>query len=169
MVRTKPPKNGNGHANGSNGNGLTPQQVKFADNYIKTGNATQSYINAGYKGRGNSAESAACQMLRNAKVSRYIQERNAQLSKIRIAGIIEVKEFWSNVLRDADAKMQDRLKASEFIAKTEGAFIDNINVAGKDGGPIQHSHKPDLSKLTDEELKNLERILGRATPKSDVN
>ena len=38
---------------------------------------------------------------------------------------------------------------------------------GKDGGPIKTEHKPDLSKLSVEELKNLERIIGRAAPDTE--
>ena len=34
---------------------------------------------------------------------------------------------------------------------------------GIDGGPIEHSHRPDLSGLTDEELASLEHILRKST------
>ena len=51
---------------------ITAKQKMFADEYIKTGNAKQSYINAGYSARGNSAEANASRLLRNDKVLAYM-------------------------------------------------------------------------------------------------
>lgn len=110
--------------------GMTVKQKMFADEYIKCGNATQSYISAGYKARGNGAEVNACKLLRNTKVRDYIRKRNKQLDKSTIADMQEVKEFWSNMLRDGNGDSKDRLKASEYIAKTNGAFLDRIEHSG---------------------------------------
>ena len=136
-VHTKKNNNGNGNVD-IEGNGLTPRQKKFVDYYIEMGSAIDAYYKAGYKGKNdNVAYVTAYQLLRNTKIQKYVQERNAQLSKERVADIEEVKEFWTNVVRDPETKMQDRLKASEFIAKTNGAFIDKMEHTGKDGGPIE--------------------------------
>ncbi len=143
MIRMNPSGKNGKNNNGSNGQvhtlgaDLTPRQRKFADYYIETGSSIDAYFRAGYKARGNSAYVTAHQLLRNPKIQQYVQERNAQLSKERVADIEEVKEFWTNVVRDPESKMQDRLKASEFIAKTNGAFIDKMEHTGKDGGPIE--------------------------------
>ena len=53
-----------------------------------------------------------------------------------------------------------------FLAKNYG-YSDNrgLEVTGRDGGSI--SIRPDLSKLSVEELKNLERIVGKATPNAE--
>lgn len=110
--------------------GLKPNQKKFADEYIKTGNAKQSYINAGYKARGNRAEASASRLLRNVKVRDYIRQRNKELDKDTIADMTEVKEFWTNLLRDKETDTKDRLKASELIAKTNGAFLDRVEHSG---------------------------------------
>jgi len=110
--------------------GLTPNQKKFADEYIKTGNAKQSYINAGYKARGNRAEASASRLLRNVKVRDYIRQRNKEIDRDTIADMQEVKEFWTNMLRNRAADPKDRLKASELIAKTNGAFLDRVEHSG---------------------------------------
>jgi phage terminase small subunit len=110
--------------------GMTVKQKMFADEYIKTGNATQSYISAGYKARGNGAEVNACKLLRNTKVRDYIMKRNKELDKSTIADMQEVKEFWTNLLRDKKTDTKDRLKASELIAKTNGAFLDRVEHSG---------------------------------------
>lgn len=109
---------------------ITAKQKMFADEYIKTGNAKQSYINAGYSARGNSAEANASRLLRNDKVLAYIKRRNQEIDKDTIADMTEVKEFWTNLLRDKETDTKDRLKASELIAKTNGAFLDRIENSG---------------------------------------
>ena len=57
---------------------LTPKQLKFVAFYLATGNATQSYIDAGYKGRGRSAENAASQLLGNVGVKEAIATARKQ-------------------------------------------------------------------------------------------
>lgn len=115
---------------------LTDIQKKFIDNYIETGNATQSYIDAGYKARGNSAEANASRLLRNVKAREYIEERNKALESPRIATMTEVKEFWTNTMNAKNEETKDRLKASELIAKTNGAFLDKVEHSGKLGVTI---------------------------------
>lgn len=107
---------------------LSEQQKKFADLYITTGNAKQSYIDAGYKARDNVAEANASRLLRNAKVVEYIAEQNKALQSDRIADMEEVKEFWTNTMRNENVEFKDRLKASEFIAKTNAAFIEKKEI-----------------------------------------
>ena len=105
--------------------GLTLKQKKFADEYIKCGNAEQAARLAGYSARGNTTK-----ILNNPAVKNYIKERSKQLEKSTIASMVEVKEFWTSILRDSEASKRDRLKASELIAKTNGAFLDRVEHSG---------------------------------------
>jgi phage terminase small subunit len=106
---------------------LTAKQKKFADEYIKTGNAELSAKIAGYNARGNTTK-----LLQNTTIREYIEKRNKQLDKITIADMAEVKEFWTNTLRDKEADLKDRLKASEYIAKTNAAFIEKNEIEIKE-------------------------------------
>ena len=106
---------------------ITAKQKLFADEYIKTGNAKQSYVKI-YKCNDKVAEANSSRLLSNAKVREYIESVNKKLEKSSIADMTEVKEFWSNMLRSKKSEDKDRLKASELIAKTNGAFIDNVNL-----------------------------------------
>jgi phage terminase small subunit len=54
-----------------------------------------------------------------------------------IANITETKRFWTEIMRDGNAEMKDRLKASEFIAKTNGAFIDKREMHGAFNNKIE--------------------------------
>ncbi|MGG1677332.1 terminase small subunit [Neobacillus sp. NRS-1170] len=118
---------------------LNIKQKKFADFYIESGNASTSYIKAGYEAEGNAAEVNASRLLRNAKVQEYIKERNAQLDVEFIADITETKRFWTEIMRDENAEMKDRLKASEFIAKTNGAFVEKKELQGALNNKIEIS------------------------------
>lgn len=126
---------------------LNARQKAFCEYYVASGNATESAVKAGYseKYAGQNSD----KLLKNTNIQIYIEELNKKVKDKRIADITEVKEFWTNVLRNNDAKMQDRLKASEYIAKTNGAFLDKIEVKGE-----VKTDNP-LSGLTTEELKKV--------------
>ncbi len=58
-------------------------------------------------------------------------------------------------------KLADKKGALVDLGRHLGLFPNRHEVTGKDGEPIRV--RPDLSKLSEEELDVLERILGRAT------
>lgn len=101
---------------------LTEKQKRFCDYYIETGNGAESAIRAGYSEK--TAKQMAKENLTKPYLREYIEERNRQLESDRIADMVEVKEFWTNVLRNRGIDMRERLKASEYIAKTNAAFIE---------------------------------------------
>lgn len=105
---------------------MNAKQTLFADYYIQSGNAVESAIKAGYSV--NYANSQSYRLL--DIVGDYIKDKGKALESHRIASMEEVKEFWSNTIRDNELDLKDRLKASELIAKTNGAFIDKIQHSG---------------------------------------
>lgn len=111
---------------------LTVKQKKFADEYVKSGNATQSYIDAGYKASNRKvAEANSNKLLGNHRVIEYIGKVNKEIQTASIADMVEVKEFWTNTMRNKYKEDKDRLKASEYLAKTNGAFIDRVEHSGE--------------------------------------
>lgn len=72
---------------------LTPKQLKFCKEYLKTGNATTSYIAAGYTATNpKHAEVLGCQLLKNHKVAAWLaeQERAAIAeSQITLKRVVE--------------------------------------------------------------------------------
>ena len=109
---------------------LTPKQQKFADYYITTGNATESAIKAGYSK--NTAKQIGAENLTKPYLQEYIKKRNEKLDSERIADMQEVRELWSRIIRSQveGAELRDILKASEYIAKTNGAFLDKVEHKG---------------------------------------
>lgn len=114
-------------------NTLTEKERIFADEYIKTTNATQSAIKAGYAE--NSASVTGSKMLRKPKVRQYIDAVMSERSKNTIATADEVLEYLTKVMngeeKDAfglDASIADRTKAAELLGKRHMLFTEKVKL-----------------------------------------
>lgn len=107
---------------------LNARQKAFCEYYVASGNATESAKKAGYSE--SYARDRIHILMKNVGIRRYIEELNQNVKNNRIADMTEVKEFWTGILRDSEQRMQDRLKASEYLAKTNGAFLEKLEVKG---------------------------------------
>lgn len=114
-------------------NTLTEKERIFADEYIKTTNATQSAIKAGYAEK--SASSKGSQLLRKVKVRKYIDGVMEKRSKNTIATADEVLEYLTKVMngeeKDAfglDASIADRTKAAELLGKRHMLFTEKVKL-----------------------------------------
>lgn len=80
------------------------------------------------------------------------------IEREKMDAVAEIKQT-----RDGIAlKLHDKKGALDSIARHLGMFNDNINIANKDGKPFEVNNTHDLSKLSVEELKQLESILSKA-------
>ena len=121
---------------------LKPKELKFAEEWLKTTNATQSAIKAGYSER--TAYSAGSRLLKKVDVKQYIDERLAEMKENSIADTDEVMQFLSSTMRGdipdqfgLDPALNDRLKAAELIGKRYKLFTDKQEISGADGEPIK--------------------------------
>lgn len=89
---------------------LTPKQKKFADNYIKTGNAYQSAVDAGYSKQ--YARARAAKMSVNVGIKSYIEERMKSIESDKIMDAKEALEFLTNVVRGAEK--ETKVVATQF-------------------------------------------------------
>ena len=103
---------------------LTERQKKFIDYYIQTSNATESCRLAGYKG--NNLDRLGYENLRKLEV--YIKPRIDELDLKRTADLEDIFKFWTNTMNSNDVKTNDRLKASELLAKSQGAFTEKVEI-----------------------------------------
>lgn len=76
---------------------MNKRQQKFADEYIKTGNARQSALTAGYAKQ--SAFKYSSGLLKNPDVQAYIQERMAEIKTNAIADQQEILEGLTRIAR----------------------------------------------------------------------
>lgn len=135
---------------------ITIKQERFAHLWIETGNATQSYIDAGYKATSRKvAEANARKLLANNSVKKYIEEQMRQIEDERIADAKEVMKYLTSVMRGeskAEAVVvegigggcsearrilkhpdeKERLKAAELLGKRYKLFTDKV----------EHEEKP---------------------------
>lgn len=114
-------------------NTLTEKERIFADEYIKTTNATQSAIKAGYSEK--SASSKGSQLLRKVKVRKYIDDVMEKRSKNTIATADEVLEYLTKVMNGEekdvfglDASIADRTKAAELLGKRHMLFTEKVKL-----------------------------------------
>lgn len=134
---------------------LTELQKRFADHYIETGNATESYLKAGYKVRTNGAARAnASRLLTNANVKAYVEEKLKELEDKRIAKAEEVLQYLTSAMRGeikeevvvvenigdfaSEARIvekqigaKERLKAAELLGKRYLLFTDKVEHSGE--------------------------------------
>ena len=78
---------------------LTQKQRLFADEYIKSGNATDAYVKAGYKCSRSTARRNGNRLLTNADIKSYIENRTAEIESHKIADAKEVLQYYTRVLR----------------------------------------------------------------------
>lgn len=121
---------------------LKPKELKFAEEWLKTTNATQSAIKAGYSER--TAYSAGSRLLKKVDVRQYIDERLAEMKESSIADTNEVMQFLSSTMRGdipdqfgLDPALNDRIKAAELLGKRYKMFTDKQEISGADGEPIK--------------------------------
>nr|DAQ93627.1 MAG TPA: Terminase small subunit [Caudoviricetes sp.] len=124
---------------------LTLKQKKFADEYIISGNATESAIKAGYSSK--YANTNVSKLLQNTTIKSYIDERLAQLESEKIADQQEVLKYLSAVMRgemteqtlksvgesgqvitEIDVGAKDRIKAAELLGKRYRLWTDKSEV-----------------------------------------
>jgi len=104
---------------------LNPRQKKFAEEYVKTGNALQSAIKAGYKE--STAKTQGRRLLESVGISRYIKALTTseeKESRETIADAKEIMQYFTRVMRGEEkdqfgleAPLSERTKAAQELAK----------------------------------------------------
>lgn len=124
---------------------MTLKQQRFADEYIISGNATQSAIKAGYSKK--TARAIANENLMKPYIKEYIDERLAKLESEKIATQEEVLQYLTSVMRgektepllvldgegtqkviEAVPNVQSRTRAAELLGKRYGTFTDRVDI-----------------------------------------
>lgn len=89
---------------------LTQKQRLFADEYIKSGNATQSYIKAGYSVKSEKVAGVnATRMLGNDRVKSYIDAKMAEIESHKIADAKEAMQAITAIARGETTETQAQL------------------------------------------------------------
>ena len=102
---------------------LTEKQKRFADEYIKTGNATQSAIEAGYSKK--TARSIGSENLAKPDISEYIAKRLEKIDKEKIAEQKEILEFMTRVMRRQETEQVTNVLKKPTVLTVNGSGDDN--------------------------------------------
>ena len=123
---------------------LNEKQKAFADYYIESLNATESYVKA-YECNYNTARTNGARLLANANIEKYIADRMNSKENDRIASQDEVLETLTKIMRGQieeevvsftqlgeevrttkTPSIKDRMKASELLGKRYRLFTDKV-------------------------------------------
>ncbi len=101
--------------------GLTIKQKAFAEYYIKLGNATESYIKAGYKAsKREVAEANARKLLGKDSIKKYIKEKMEEISNNRIADATEILEYLTKGMRqELEEEVVVMVNKGEFTSEPQ--------------------------------------------------
>ena len=125
---------------------MTHRQELFIQEYIKTGNTTNSAIKAGYSKR--TAKSIGQRLLTFVNIKKRIEELSQKIANNNIMTAKERQEYLTKLINSDDVKVSDKLKALDILNKMTGEYTQKVEVNGE--------IKTDPFKdLTTEELKKI--------------
>ena len=125
---------------------LNDKQKAFADYYIESLNATESYKKA-YECSYNTARTNGARLLTNANIKKYIDEVMSAKDESRIASQDEILQILTDIARGITEEevvqfsqlgeelrttrkptIKDRMKASELLGKRYRLFVDKTEL-----------------------------------------
>lgn len=113
------------------GDKLNKKQLLWIDEYIKTDDLTTASRNAGYKAKTND-DLKHIGYENSIRLKEIIDERRKELNEYitnnSIAELEDIQKFWTDTFNDPDVRLADRLKASELLGKSKGAFVERREI-----------------------------------------
>ncbi|WP_283697322.1 terminase small subunit [Clostridium perfringens] len=101
---------------------LTEKQKTFCKEYIKSENATEAYLKA-YKCTPKTANSNGSKLLIKEEIQQYITELNTT-GGFEEATEQEIREFFTQTMRDKKAPLHLRMKSAEILGKNFGLTVE---------------------------------------------
>jgi len=138
---------------------LTEKQRRFVEAYLgeANGNAYEAAKIAGYGGNKRSLEVIGSENLRKPDIRKAIDARTQK------GGLVATREerqaFLTKVMRSETRRMNERLKATELLCKTQGDFIERRDV----------NMKVDKNEQREEIENFLEQLKSRKETNSEEN
>lgn len=128
---------------------MTARQKRFCEEFVKTGNATQSAKDAGYSEK--TAYSTGQRMLKNVEVQSYIHSLQDEIKNNNILDAIQMQEVLTSIIlkkseeevivvegcgdgiseavtKTKTASNQDRIRAIQLLARMQGVLDNTATV-----------------------------------------
>ena len=140
-------------------NSLTHKQKAFCESFAATNQLQQSAIDAGYSPK--SAATAASNLLKHPRVSRYVRYLQSKVVTKKIADAQEIQELLTEMSRGnvtdelvtprgdkvrAQIHTRERIKAADLLAAIQGIKTDNIHLKADQVVQFADDLKPTESK-----------------------
>ena len=103
---------------------LTIRQRAFVQAY--TGNAAEAARQAGYSER--TCRAIGQRLLTQVDIINALREREQERLNPLIASREQRQEFWTRTMLDDSQEMQHRLKAAELLGRSEGDFMEKLQI-----------------------------------------
>lgn len=113
---------------------VTERQKKFAEYYAQCGNAAQSAIQAGYSKK--YANTNASKLLQNTTITEYIKQLTEDAQTARIMTACERQALLSDIAKDKQNELSDRIRAIDTLNKMTGEYTQKIGIDGDVGVKI---------------------------------
>ena len=130
---------------------LTAKQRLFCDEYIKSGNAKDAALKAGYSAK--TAYSIGNENLNKPELKSYIDAKMAEIESHKIADAKEVLELYTRILRDEETEEVPIATSKNVITVTKKPSIKNKIAVAKEllkRYPLSPFEKAKLKKLNAE-------------------
>lgn len=107
------------------------------------GNMKKAMIDAGY------SESYADKNARYLLgiIGEQIREEQNAIKSEKIKSVEEIQTWWAEIMDNAEADMKDRIRCSENLAKSQGAFIEKVQLNGSVNNPFAGMSTDELKEL----------------------
>lgn len=128
---------------------MTARQKRFCEEFVKTGNAKQSAISAGYSEK--TAEVQGARLLSNVKVKKNIEQLQSEIKNENILDARQMQEILTSIIlkeseeevivvegcgdgvseavtKTKTASNQDRIRAIQLLARMQGALDNTATV-----------------------------------------
>ena len=107
---------------------MNERQKKFVAAYARLGNAAQAAIEAGYSAK--TARQIGQALLTKIDIKNAVAVLTEKTHSDLIATAQERQQMLTEIMRDKNQRVSDRLKANELLSRMQGDFIERIEHSG---------------------------------------
>ena len=138
---------------------LTLKQRLFVEAYTgeARGNATQAARLAGYRGNDKTLAQVGKENLRKPTIANAIKPRLEDLVGTVVLGRVELQSLWTKWALDESATKNERVRATELLARSQGLFIEKREVTKT--GATKPKRKPPTSEELAEKIRRAQRVI----------
>lgn len=126
---------------------LTRREQTILNYKANGGNMKKAMIDAGYSE--NYADKNSRYLM--GIVGQEIKAAQDTIKNEKIKSVAQIQEWWTNIMDDEDVDIRDKIKVSELLAKSQGGFIDKVEMNASVNNPLEHLTTEELKKLIDDD------------------